>query len=144
MKSLVLCNQKGGVGKTAVAILLAHYVAHRGRRVLAIDLDHQGNFTKPLRLSGRATLSTFASDAAVRPSSIAMQDEFDIECLCGATAFERVVVQRGVQPPLVTDFVACVSCKVMYHLPLRNDDARRQPEIAHGALAYRKPGHRRR
>ena len=63
MKTLVLCNQKGGVGKTAVATLLAHYFAHRGSRVLAIDLDHQGNFTKPLRMSGRVTPSAFASDA---------------------------------------------------------------------------------
>ena len=53
MKTLVLCNQKGGVGKSAVATLLVHQLAHRGRRVLAIDLDHQGNFSKPLRLSGR-------------------------------------------------------------------------------------------
>jgi chromosome partitioning protein len=63
MKTLVLCNQKGGVGKSAVATLLSHHLAHRGRRVLAIDLDHQGNFTKPLRMSGRVTLSAFASDA---------------------------------------------------------------------------------
>ena len=62
MKTLVLCNQKGGVGKSAVATLLAHHFAHRGLRVLAIDLDHQGNFAKPLRLSGRATPSTFAAD----------------------------------------------------------------------------------
>ena len=63
MKTLVLCNQKGGVGKSAVATLLAHHLAHRGYRVLAIDLDHQGNFSKPLRMSGRATPTAFASDA---------------------------------------------------------------------------------
>ena len=63
MKTLVLCNQKGGVGKSAVATLLVHLLAHQGRRVLAIDLDHQGNFSKPLRLSGRAAVSAIASDA---------------------------------------------------------------------------------
>jgi chromosome partitioning protein len=63
MKTLVLCNQKGGVGKSAVATLLVHHLAQRGHRVLAIDLDHQGNFTKPLRLSGRATIAAFAADA---------------------------------------------------------------------------------
>ncbi len=63
MKTLVLCNQKGGVGKSAVATLLVHHLAQRGRRVLAIDLDHQGNFTKPVRLSGRATIAAIAADA---------------------------------------------------------------------------------
>jgi chromosome partitioning protein len=36
MKTLVLCNQKGGVGKSAVATLLVHHLARRGRRVVAI------------------------------------------------------------------------------------------------------------
>jgi chromosome partitioning protein len=62
MKTLVLCNQKGGVGKSAVATLLAHYLAHRGQRVLAVDLDHQGNFSKPLLLSGRATAAGVTAD----------------------------------------------------------------------------------
>jgi chromosome partitioning protein len=74
MKTLVLCNQKGGVGKTAVATLLAHHFAHRGRRVLAVDLDHQGNFTKPLRLSGRVTSAAFASDALLTGTTPALPD----------------------------------------------------------------------
>ena len=62
MKTLVLCNQKGGVGKSAVATLLAHHLVHRGQRVLAIDLDHQGNLSKPLLMSGRATPAGFTAD----------------------------------------------------------------------------------
>lgn len=69
MKTLVLCNQKGGVGKSAVATLLVHHLAQQGRRVLAIDLDHQGNFTKPLRLSGRAAISSATSDALLTGAS---------------------------------------------------------------------------
>ena len=69
MKTLVLCNQKGGVGKSAVATLLAHHLAQRGQRVLAIDLDHQGNFSKPLRLSGRVTPAAFAADALMTGSA---------------------------------------------------------------------------
>jgi len=63
MKTLVLCNQKGGVGKSAVATLLAHHLAQRGKRVLAIDPDHQGNFNEPLRTSGWAALSAFSADS---------------------------------------------------------------------------------
>lgn len=62
MKTLVLANQKGGVGKSAVASLLAHYLRLQGRRVLAIDLDHQGNFSQALRLSRRAVLAGFGAD----------------------------------------------------------------------------------
>jgi chromosome partitioning protein len=74
VKTLVLCNQKGGVGKSAVATLLTQYLAHRGRRVLAIDLDHQGNFSKPLRLSGRVGPAAFASDALLAGTAPALPD----------------------------------------------------------------------
>src|SRR5450755_882031 len=62
MKTLVLANQKGGVGKSAVATLLSHYFAHKGHRVLAIDLDHQGNFSNALQLSQRVGLVSVTAD----------------------------------------------------------------------------------
>ena len=62
MKTLVLANQKGGVGKSAVATLLAQYLHRQGQRVLAIDLDHQGNFTSPMQLSKRACVAPTTAD----------------------------------------------------------------------------------
>lgn len=44
-KVKVFTNAKGGVGKTALATALVHEAISRGYKVLAIDLDPQGQFT---------------------------------------------------------------------------------------------------
>lgn len=75
MKTVVLCNQKGGVGKSAVATLLSHYLASQGRRVLAIDLDHQGNFSSPLQLSNRVLAAPFTSDALLTQTAPLVPDK---------------------------------------------------------------------
>lgn len=49
--NILLCNGKGGTGKTTVAVLLAHALAETGRRVAVLDLDPQATARNWLRES---------------------------------------------------------------------------------------------
>jgi len=52
------------------------------------------------------------------PEQVATLEEFGSPCVCGAENFERVVVERVLSRPVVTDLIACVECHCVYYSPL--------------------------
>jgi len=57
--NILLCNGKGGTGKTTMTVLLAHALAEAGKRVAIQDRDPQGTASKWLKRIENKTVSLY-------------------------------------------------------------------------------------
>ncbi len=74
---IAFANQKGGVGKTTSAINVAAELGRKGKRVLLVDMDPQGNATSGLGIAKKAvkvsTYQVLAGEATVREGILATE-----------------------------------------------------------------------
>ena len=75
MKTLVIANQKGGIGKTTTATNIASILENKGNHTLLIDADMQGNSsdTYNAKIEGAATLFDVLLDDERIPLNEAVQ-----------------------------------------------------------------------
>lgn len=72
---------KGGVGKTSLSFCLAVRASHYGAKVLAIDLDQQGNLTRSFNVEARdkpVWLNLFRDKVAVEKAVVPLSDNLHL------------------------------------------------------------------
>lgn len=73
-RAVSVALQKGGVGKTTIAINVAERLSNRGHRVLLIDLDQQGNATEGVGLADRYDAETHLGDVLGADATATLDD----------------------------------------------------------------------
>lgn len=68
-KVIAIANQKGGVGKTTTAVNLSSCLAYKGKKVVIIDIDPQGNTTSGLGID-KKTIDKSIYDVIINDEKI--------------------------------------------------------------------------
>ena len=81
-KIIAFANQKGGVGKTTTAVSVAACMGAKGKKVLLVDVDPQGNATSGMGVNKRqVSRSTY---------DLLVMDETEIENVIQKTEYQNV------------------------------------------------------
>lgn len=87
MVKIAIMNQKGGTGKTTSVLNIAGELTLRGKKVLVVDMDTQGNATDNLKLT---QMSEKTLPDVIEDSSTSLTD-----CICKTSTEGLDIIQGG-------------------------------------------------
>jgi chromosome partitioning protein len=90
--NIMLCNGKGGTGKTTMAVLLAHALAEAGKRVAVLDLDPQATATAWLRECESAKVAKYDQRQAAEYDAVFIDTSPRLDTLAQALATCSIAV----------------------------------------------------
>ena len=125
MKTIAVANHKGGCAKTTVALNIAVTLANTGSRVMAVDLDPQGNLSASLgidleeleesrhtshrlMLDERGDFSTYTANVRPRLDVLPSCLDDDAEALLDGQAVSRELLLKQKLSPAFAAYDYCV------------------------------------
>lgn len=90
MKIYAITNQKGGVGKSTTAQCLAAGLAHRGKKVVLIDLDQQGNTTDTFALKATPTAYELLTNQVTLADAIQATNVPNLSIIAGGRSLVNI------------------------------------------------------
>lgn len=112
---IAVANQKGGVGKTATAVNIAHGAALRGFRVLLVDLDSQGNVADSLGMDEGNELRAWLN-GGVPQINQARENLWVIRSNKDTANFKNELASRDYREMVISEALADLLSAVPYDL----------------------------
>lgn len=104
-KVIAIANQKGGVGKTTTAAVLADLLNQADKKVLLIDMDGQANLTYNMGISRPDKLEKTMKDALMdKVNDIPIDWSVEIVLRPGLSIFPASIELSGVEMSLINAF----------------------------------------